>query len=444
MGGEAMFVDVYQAHAEQQLNEICHDLREPVASIRETAAAALADPRLEIQVRRRLEQIAGQADWLASIISDCSRTACQQDGAEGTGDGSANVAWVINEAVAACRLTWPGGLSVTSPPGPVLCALDPVILRRIVSNVLSNATRAAGPSGAVAVEMKRARTMTVVMVEDSGPGFGKIPHGHGIGLAEVASNVIRYGGKVECGRGERGGVRVSLWLPSVRLSAVRLSAEGAGPMRLVLCDDNRILCEALGAALERHGHEVLAAATSTRQGIASIAAHQPDACLLDLRFPDPPDGLMAAQIIRRFYPGTAVLVLSGMVDPAARSTAEQIGVAGFLHKDHNVDHVVSALDVIAAGGVVFDPLPSRPMQAGGARSTNSTYYLTPREKEVLHRIVVGQGTIQMSREMDISTSTVRSYVKNMLAKLGVHSRLEAAIRATSENLLADQEIQPSL
>jgi two-component system nitrate/nitrite response regulator NarL len=115
-----------------------------------------------------------------------------------------------------------------------------------------------------------------------------------------------------------------------------------------------------------------------------------------------------------------------------------------LHKDHNVDHVVSALDVIAAGGVVFDPLLSRLMPAGGARSTNSTYYLTPREKEVLHRIVVGQGTIQMSREMDISTSTVRSYVKNMLAKLGVHSRLEAAIRATSENLLADQDIQPSL
>ena len=215
-------------------------------------------------------------------------------------------------------------------------------------------------------------------------------------------------------------------------------------MRLVLCDDNRILCEALGAVLERHGHEVLAAVTSTRRGIAAVAAHHPDACLLDLRFPDPPDGLMAAHVIRTFYPGTAVLVLSGMVDPAARSTAEQIGVAGFLRKDHNVDHVVSALDVIAAGGVVFDSSLSRPVTAQGARSANSTYYLTPREKEILHRIVAGQGTIQMSCEMDISTSTVRSYVKNIFAKLGVHSRLEAAFRATSENLLTGQEIQPSL
>jgi two-component system nitrate/nitrite response regulator NarL len=153
---------------------------------------------------------------------------------------------------------------------------------------------------------------------------------------------------------------------------------------------------------------------------------------------------MAAHMIRTFYPGTAVLVLSGMVDPAARSTAEQIGVAGFLRKDHNVDHVVSALDVIAAGGVVFDSLLARPVTAQGTRSTNSTYYLTPREKEILHRIVVGQGTIQMSCEMDISTSTVRSYVKNIFAKLGVHTRLEAAFRATSEDLLTGQEIQPSL
>jgi signal transduction histidine kinase len=212
---ETLFIDVYQTHEQQQLNEICHDLAGPVASIRETAATALADPGLETQVRRRLKQIAGQADWLTSIVNDCLRTECQQDGVKGTGDGPANVACVVDEAVAACRLTWPGDLSVTSPPGPVVCALDPVILRRIISNVLSNATRAAGPSGAVAVEIKRDRSMTVVMIEDSGPGFGMIPQGHGIGLAEVASNVIRYGGKVECGRGVRGGVRVSLWLPQV-------------------------------------------------------------------------------------------------------------------------------------------------------------------------------------------------------------------------------------
>jgi two-component system nitrate/nitrite response regulator NarL len=211
-------------------------------------------------------------------------------------------------------------------------------------------------------------------------------------------------------------------------------------MRLVLCDDNRILCEALGAALGRYGHEILAAVPNTMLGIAAVAIHQPDACVLDLRFPDPPDGLMTAHIIRELYPETAVLVLSGLTDPAARSAAMEIGVSGFLRKDHSVDHLVSALDVIAAGGVIFDPLLSRRAPAEATRSATPACYLTPREKEVLHRITVGQGTIQMSREMNISTSTLRSYVKNMLTKLGVHSRLEAAYRATSENLLADRGI----
>jgi two-component system sensor histidine kinase TctE len=208
----ALIIDVYESDVGELLNEICHDLREPVGTIRATAAAALAGSQLETQVRRRLEQIAGQADWLASIIDDCIRTECQ-DGGDGTGDCPANLMHVVKEAVAACRLTWPGDLSVTSPHEPVLCAVNPVVLRRVISNVLSNATRAAGPSGVVAVDIKRDRSMTVVMVEDSGPGFGMIPPGYGIGLAEVVSNVIKYGGKLECRRGARGGARVSLWLP---------------------------------------------------------------------------------------------------------------------------------------------------------------------------------------------------------------------------------------
>ncbi len=208
----ALIIDVYEADVGELLNEICHDLREPVGTIRATAAAALAGSEMETEVRLRLEQIAGQADWLANIINDCIRTECQ-DAGEGTGDCPANVVHVVNEAVAACRLAWPGDLSVTSPHEPVLCAVNPVVLRRVISNVLSNATRAAGPSGVVAVEIKRDRSMTVVMIEDSGPGFGLIPPGYGIGLAEVASIVIKYDGKLECRRGARGGARVSLWLP---------------------------------------------------------------------------------------------------------------------------------------------------------------------------------------------------------------------------------------
>jgi C4-dicarboxylate-specific signal transduction histidine kinase len=83
----------------------------------------------------------------------------------------------------------------------------------MVVNVLSNATRAAGPSGEMAIEIRRDLGMTVLTVEDSGPGFGMIPANHGIGLAAAAGNLARYGGRVEYGRGSSGGARVSLWLP---------------------------------------------------------------------------------------------------------------------------------------------------------------------------------------------------------------------------------------
>jgi two-component system nitrate/nitrite response regulator NarL len=213
-------------------------------------------------------------------------------------------------------------------------------------------------------------------------------------------------------------------------------------VRLVLCDDNRILCEALGVALEARGHHVLATTTTTAKGIAAVAEHQPDACLLDLRFPDPPDGLDAARVIRQRYPGTAVLLLSGLVDPAVRSDAMRIGVAGFLRKDQNVDHVADALEVIASGGVVFDSMLS-PRPAVGEQRVHPGYLLTPRERDVLRRIVAGQSTTQMSREMHVEVSTLRTYVKNVLAKLGVHSRLQAAALATREHLLDDRPDRPS-
>jgi two-component system nitrate/nitrite response regulator NarL len=209
-------------------------------------------------------------------------------------------------------------------------------------------------------------------------------------------------------------------------------------VRLVLCDDNRILCEALSVALEARGHEVLAVATTSTRGIAEVASHRPDACVLDLRFPDPPDGLGAARVIRQRYPDTAILLLSGLADTAVLAEAAQIGVAGVLRKDQNVDHIAGTLDVIASGGVVYGPVRAHTARSPGRRHNHPTHGLTSREKEVLRRIVAGQNTRQMSCEMNVATSTLRAYVKNVLAKLGAHTRLEAAALAIRENLLGDQ------
>ncbi len=103
-------------------------------------------------------------------------------------------------------------------------------------------------------------------------------------------------------------------------------------MRLVLCDDNRIFCEALAVALEARGHRALAIATTAAESIAAVARHQPDACLLDLRFNNGEDGLAAARLIRDRYPQTAVLVVSAAPTRATSLAAKKIGVAGMLSR----------------------------------------------------------------------------------------------------------------
>jgi DNA-binding NarL/FixJ family response regulator len=99
-------------------------------------------------------------------------------------------------------------------------------------------------------------------------------------------------------------------------------------VRLVLCDDNRIFCEALAVALEARGHQALAIATTADEGVAAVARHQPDACLLDFRFHEGGDGVGAARAIRDKSPGTAVLVVSDSGSRVASLAATRAGVAG--------------------------------------------------------------------------------------------------------------------
>lgn len=201
-------------------------------------------------------------------------------------------------------------------------------------------------------------------------------------------------------------------------------------MRLVLCDDQQILGDALAAALVAKGHDVLAITTTAAAGLAAVAAYQPDLCLLDVYFPDHENGLDTARLIGAHYPGTRVLLLSGLCDPLQLAEAAQAGVAGFVSKAKEVDEIAAALDVIAAGGVVFDaeaigmarrrtpPSARHPLEA-----------LSPREKEVLARIVAGNSTQTMALVMGVTTGTVRMYVRGVLTKLGAHSRLQVAAMA---------------
>lgn len=219
-----MSIDVREApDVVQRLRETCHDMRQPVASVFALAEAALAEPDLPAGAQKRLKQIVGQAEWLADMITDFMHGAQPADAGRVAGtdpeqlDGPAghpDVVLVVNEVIAVGRLTWQCDVAVQSPAAPVQCTLHPSLLRRTVSNVLSNAARAAGPSGIVRVQIRRrSKGLVLFVVEDSGPGFGNIPSGASLGLSAVARTIVRAGGRMECGRGPGGGARVSLWLP---------------------------------------------------------------------------------------------------------------------------------------------------------------------------------------------------------------------------------------
>jgi two-component system, NarL family, nitrate/nitrite response regulator NarL len=212
-------------------------------------------------------------------------------------------------------------------------------------------------------------------------------------------------------------------------------------VKLVICDNQRILAEALAAALNARGHQVLAVMTTVTGGLGAVSAGRPDVCLLGLQFDGQPTGLDAARAIHQWYPGTRVLVLSGVTDPETLSQVIGNGVAGFMRKDQSVDQIAAALDVIAAGGSVRDPGLPRAQARGAVRRQprNPLDELSPREKEIVARIAGGQSTRQMAFAMNITVGTVRTYVKNVLAKLGAHSRLQLAALASRDDFLIKHE-----
>jgi signal transduction histidine kinase len=186
-------------------------MRRPVASIFALAEDALAEPGLPQPTRTRLEQIVEEAEWLTDLIQQSVHAA----GPDAPGPTQADLFRVVNEVVAAERVTWPGDVKVLGLAGPVLCAVHCVLLRRMVANLLSNATRAAGPSGSVTIELGGDRHLARLAIEDTGPGFGKIERGLGLGLPGVSRCAAAYGGGLDHGCGASGGARVSLWLPRI-------------------------------------------------------------------------------------------------------------------------------------------------------------------------------------------------------------------------------------
>ena len=199
------------------LRQACHDIRQPIAGVLALAGATLAEEGLSDKARAHLEQIMGLAEWQSDVIDHWLHGA--SPGQPSANHTHTDVIRVVNQAAAAERVTWTGDLILVWPPEFLSVRLHPVVLRRMVANLLANATRAAGPAGTVTTEVCTQNNRMLLTVEDNGPGFGRLPGGPGLGLSAVARQAVRRGGRLECGRSSAGGGRVSLWLPLAAIPA---------------------------------------------------------------------------------------------------------------------------------------------------------------------------------------------------------------------------------
>jgi two-component system nitrate/nitrite response regulator NarL len=214
-------------------------------------------------------------------------------------------------------------------------------------------------------------------------------------------------------------------------------------LRVVIADAHRIFAAALGSLLNRSGHEVLGCAADLAAAVELTLREQADACILDagLAASGQPGALHAAMADS---PKTAFVVLADSADSGGFAATLAAGVHGAALK---TDDFVEVLRVLtgAAARVARRPASgavlSLSAQTAHRPARHSTRYpaldhlLTPREREVLARLVYGESTPSMARSMGVRLSTLRTHIDSVLIKLGVHSRLEAVAYAVREGLI---------
>jgi DNA-binding NarL/FixJ family response regulator len=207
------------------------------------------------------------------------------------------------------------------------------------------------------------------------------------------------------------------------------------PVRVLLADDHPLTREALAGLLEANGFDVVAQASDGEEAIQRAAALEPELVVLDLTMPGM-DGLTALPLLREAAPGSSVVVLTAAEDDANLLTAIRLGAAGYLLKSEPPERIVAFLRGVAHGeaalsGAVARRLLDQVREGGlqhGVVPQSFADLLSARELEVLLLLDQHLGTEEIAQRLFISEHTVRSHVKNLLAKLGVSSRREALER----------------
>ena len=202
-------------------------------------------------------------------------------------------------------------------------------------------------------------------------------------------------------------------------------------MRIIICDDHLLLAEAMGIAFTDLGHEVVATGTTPGQAVELALDHRPDVCLLDVNFPL---GTSLDVIADLRETGARVVMMSAWTDTDTVTRALGEGAAGYVSKQQPMTEIVAALERAHEGVVGVHPSLLRSTGRAETGTPDPLWqlrFLTDREWEIMRCIMDGLTTADMAQRLGVRRSTTRTHVQNLLTKLGVHSRLQAAALMTT-------------
>jgi DNA-binding NarL/FixJ family response regulator len=209
-------------------------------------------------------------------------------------------------------------------------------------------------------------------------------------------------------------------------------------IRVLIADDHAVVREGLRGFLALQDDiEVVGEAGDGQEAVAAVASLEPDVALIDLVMPNV-DGLEAIERIRASNAATRVIVLTSFADEDKMLPAVRAGAVGYLLKDLDPQELVAAIRTVHGGETLLHPAVIRELVrevAGDEREPRAENPLTRREREVLALIAHGRANKAIAFELGVAEKTVKTHVSNILGKLGVSDRTQAALYAVREGLV---------
>lgn len=222
-------------------------------------------------------------------------------------------------------------------------------------------------------------------------------------------------------------------------------------MRVLIVDDHVMFAEALEALLEAESNvDVVGIVATGEDAMKACASAKPDVILMDIDLPGM-DGVQATQEVLRISPEAKVVGISALRDPQLLARVIAAGASGFVPKTRAAEELVRAIRVAFAGEMVLPegdiaPVLDRLRNAAQRnREVDARFAsMTSREIQVLQAFTDGLATEEVGVRFGIATRTVRSHIESVLAKLGVHSKLEAVLLGLRSGVVSLQETEGSL